>query len=433
MDTSPPLTVDQPVFLFKLTKMKYVDSGSGKVPLISLIAILSISLIVNLPGLAVSPLLGKLKDVFPHVTELESQLLIVLPNFIIIPFILWSGKLCNQKNQITVLAVGLLIYIVSGILFLFANSMTMLIVLSCLLGIGCGLCIPLAASLISQNFVGQARTRQLGMKSGISNFTVIFATLFVGWIASIGWHWAFAVYLVPIVPLCLLPFMTNSYLKKNKISAPVAAPVEAARHAAAPKPAFNARQTVILLLGVIGVYVAMTYGTMVVSDFLPYTMKHYALNTTEVGIVTADFFLFATLAGFTLTRVIKLCGRATPYLAIGACVLGLYACGIFHTYVVYLVAIALVGFGYGIMQPIIYDKTAFLAPTDEKSTEYFAYTLTGNYIAIALVPFIVDLFAKIFSTSTLNFPYILNASILLGVLCLGFFKCKSYVFNMKAA
>lgn len=416
--------------------MKYVDSGSGKVPLISLIAILSISLIVNLPGLAVSPLLGKLKDVFPHVTELESQLLIVLPNFIIIPFILWSGKLCNQKNQITVLAIGLLIYIVSGILFLFANSMTMLIVLSCLLGIGCGLCIPLAASLISQNFTGQARTRQLGMKSGISNFTVIFATLFVGWIASIGWHWAFAVYLVPIVPLCLIPFMTNSYLRKNKISAPVPAPVKEAstvKPEVASKAGFNAKQTVILLLGVIGVYVAMTYGTMVVSDFLPYTMKHYSLNTTEVGIVTADFFLFATLAGFTLTKVIKWCGRSTPYLAIGACVIGLYACGIFHSYVVYVVAIALVGFGYGIMQPIIYDKTAYLAPNDEKSTEYFAYTLTGNYIAIALVPFIVDLFAKIFSTSTLNFPYIFNASILLAVLCLGFFKCKSYVFNMKAA
>ncbi len=415
--------------------MKYVDSGSGKVPLISLIAILSISLIVNLPGLAVSPLLGQLKEVFPHVTELESQLLIVLPNFIIIPFILWSGKICNQKNQITVLAIGLLIYIVSGILFLFANSMTMLIVLSCLLGIGCGLCIPLAASLISQNFFGQARTRQLGMKSGISNFTVIFATLFVGWIASIGWHWAFAVYLVPIVPLCLLPFMTNSYLKKNKISAPVPAPAEttAAAKPAVQKSTFSPKQTIILLLGVIGVYVAMTYGTMVVSDFLPYTMKHYALNTTEVGVVTADFFLFATLAGFTLTKVIKLCGRATPYLAIGACVVGLYACGIFHHFVVYLVAIALVGFGYGIMQPIIYDKTAFLAPNDEKSTEYFAYTLTGNYIAIALVPFIVDLFAKIFSCSTLNFPYIFNASILLAVLCIGFFKCKSYVFNMKAA
>lgn len=429
--------------------MKYVDSGSGKLPLITMIAILSISLIVNLPGLAVSPLLGKLKDVFPHVTELQSQLLVVLPNFVIIPFILWSGKLCNLNNQIMILTVGLIIYILSGVMFLFATSMVQLILLSCLLGIGCGLCIPLAASLIAQNFVGKARTKALGLKSGLSNFTVIFATLFVGWIATIGWHLAFLVYLVPIVPLCLIPFLTRNYIDKYQVidaskpapplkEAPTpktAADGTPAVHAAPTHPNFHfqGRQSLMLLLGVIGVYVALTYSTMVVSDYLPFTMKHYRLNTGEVGVATALFFLAATCSGFTLTWLIKKLGNKTPYVAIGLCVIGLYACGFIHLYGIYLLAVFIIGFGYGIMQPIIYDKTAFIAPTSEKSTQYFAYTLTGNYIAIAIVPFIVDLFARIFDTSTVNFPYILNASVLLAVLVIGFYKCKSFVFNMVGA
>ncbi len=454
--------------------MKYVDSGSGKIPLITLIAILSISLTVNLPGLAISPLLGKLKEVFPDVTELETQLLVTLPNLIIIPFILWSGKLCNQGNQLMVLVVGLAIYTFSGILFLFANKMVQLIFLSCLLGIGCGLVIPLAASLIAQNFAGPARTKQLGMKSGVSNFMVIIATLFVGWIAKLGWHLSFLVYLVPIIPMCLVPFMSRKYIDKYKIvdktaypepltagknkeisntaastqdskvvaeqvaEAEAPAPTStisstvSAPSAHAPKFSFSGKQCIIVLLGVIGLYISMTYATMVVSDYLPFTMEHYKMTTGQVGVATALYFLAATLAGFTLTWAIKMFGRKTPYLAIIICIIGLYAMGFVHTYGIYLVTVFLTGYGYGIMQPIIYDKTAFIAPTAQQATEYFGYTLTGNYIAIAMVPFVVDLFARIFGASTINFPYILNASILILVLVWGFYKCRSYIFYVTA-
>lgn len=163
--------------------MKYVDCGCGKIPYISLLAILSISLTVNLPGLAISPIMGKLDDVFTNVSELEIQLLAVLPNLVTIPFILCSGKFCTPKNQMWILGIGLVIYAATGILYFFAKTMTELIVLSCLLGVGCGLIIPLAASLISEYTVGKTRTKALSMKSGVSNFMVIVATLFVGWVA----------------------------------------------------------------------------------------------------------------------------------------------------------------------------------------------------------------------------------------------------------
>ena len=71
--------------------MKYIDSGAGKIPLITLIAILAISLTVNLPGLAISPIMGKLQTIFPHASEFEIQLLTVLPNLVILPFMLISG------------------------------------------------------------------------------------------------------------------------------------------------------------------------------------------------------------------------------------------------------------------------------------------------------------------------------------------------------
>lgn len=433
--------------------MKYVDAGNGKMPLISLIAILSISLTVNLPGLAISPIMGKLNQVFHHVTELEIQLLTVLPNLVTIPFILCSGKICKKDNQMLILAVGLGIYTLTGVLYFFADTMIELILLSCLLGVGCGLVIPLAASLVSQYFSGQARTKQLGMKSSISNFTVIFATLFVGWIASISWHLSFIVYMVPIIPLCLIPFMTDTYISKHRIlTSPKVTTThdddtEAAQtfasnakpavrvHNIPPKTskvwiAFPGKTAIRMLFCLMGLYFAMTYGTEVVSYYLPFTMEHYKLSTAEVGVATAMFFAAATLSGFLLTHIIKIFKKKTTQLAIFLCVIGLFMMGFLHEYWAYIAGVFIMGFGYGVVQPVIYDKTSYVAPTAAQSTEYFAYLLTCNYIGISVVPFIVGAAGKLFGAShDVNFSFIFNGAIVAAVCLLAIWKHKSFVFE----
>lgn len=410
--------------------MKYVDSGNGKMPFISLLAILSISLTVNLPGLAISPIMGKLNQVFSNVTELEIQLLTVLPNVVTIPFILCSGKICNPKNQMSILAIGLSIYTLTGVLYFFADSMIELILLSCLLGVGCGLVIPLAASLVSQYFEGKARTKQLGMKSSISNFTVIFATLFVGWVASVSWHLSFIVYMVPIIPLCLIPFMTSSYIEKHRIVNSAPNNTSDAQPVKRIGPAFPGKTAIAMLFCLMGLYFMMTYGTEVVSYYLPFSMEHYKLNTSDVGVATAMFFLAATISGFLLTHVITIFKRATMQIAVMLCVLGLLFVSTFHAYWAYVVGVFIMGLGYGVVQPIIYDKTSYVAPSAAKSTEYFSYLLTCNYIGISVVPFIISGAKKIFqATDDVNFSFLFNGCILAVVLIVAIIKRRSFVFE----
>lgn len=447
--------------------MKYVDSGNGKMPLISLIAILSISLTVNLPGLAISPIMGKLDQVFKHVTELEVQLLTVLPNLITIPFILCSGKICTQRNQMYILAIGLAIYTITGVLYFFADTMIELILLSCLLGVGCGLVIPLAASLISQYFTGKARTKELGMKSSLSNFTVIFATLFVGWMASIEWHLAFIVYMVPIIPLCLIPFMTDKYIAKNSVpagasvsstpsasAAPTQAPAKTADTAPVNKDTtvksvrpdsedpsasssfipFPGKTAIKMLFCLMGLYFIMTYGTEVVSYYLPFAMEHYGMSTGAVGVATAMFFLAATLSGFMLTYIIGFFKERTMQFAILLCVFGLIFEAFVHADWAYIVGVFVMGFGYGVVQPVIYDKTSYVAPTAADNTRYFSYLLTCNYIGISVVPFIIEGAEKIFGASSdPNFSFLFNGIIVALVLILAIIKRRSFVFEADPA
>lgn len=429
--------------------MKYVETGYGKIPYLSLLAILSISLVVNLPGLAISPIMGKLNQVFKDVTELEIQLLTVLPNLVTIPFILCSGKICTPRNQMYILGIGLGIYTVTGILYFFASSMIELILLSCLLGVGCGLVIPLAASLISQHFVGKARTKQLGMKSSLSNFSVIFATLFVGWVAAINWHLAFIVYMLPIVPLALIPFMTDAYIDSHKMVRP-GPPFEPKAEPTKPsdddikktvtthKPAsvnfhFQGSRSLILLVGVMALYFVMTYATEIVSYYLPFDMEHYGMNTGQVGVATAMFFAAATVAGFFLPRFISFFKGATMQAAIILCILGLFVTGLIHLSISYILGVFIMGLGYGIIQPIIYDKTSYIAPSAAKSTEYFSYLLTCNYVGISCVPFIISAMKRLFDAqSDPNFSFIFNGFVCVAVLVLAIIKRKSFVFEADA-
>lgn len=426
--------------------MKYVDSGEGKIPLMSLIAILSISLAVNLPGLAISPILGKLDQVFHHVTELEVQLLTVLPNLVTIPFILCAGKICSEKNQIFVLGLGLAIYTVTGVLYFFATNMMELIILSCVLGMGCGLIIPLAASLISQNFIGKPRTKQLGMKSSLSNFSIIFATLFVGWAASIDWHLSFLVYLIPIVPLVLIYFMTNKYIEKHRIltaspadtakgttsSANTGAASQSPAPSTPPAPRFTKKTAIVLLVGIMVMYFVLTYATDMVSYYLPFSMEHYHFSTDDVGVATSLYFAGITLGGFLLTHIIAILRQSTVQVALVLCIVGLFMVGFLHEYWSFILGVFLMGFGYGVIQPVFYDKTSDIAPTPAKSTAYFSYLLACNYVGIAVVPFIIGGAEKLFKAQNdPNFAAIFNGCVLVLLLIIAIFKCKSFVFKTE--
>lgn len=404
--------------------MKFIDSGEGKVPLISAVAILAISLTVNLPGLAISPVLGKLKEVF-HSTAIEAQLLNVLPNLLTIPFILGAGKICTPKNQLTVLTIGLLIFTATGVAYFFAKSMIILIVLSCILGVGIGLVIPLAASLISQNFSAKPRGVMLGVKSGLSNLSLIIATLYVGWVANKYWHWAFAAYFIPVIPLLMVPFIKNKFINQARKAPEI---TRTSDEEDSQNFHFRGKEAKSMLWFALIIYFMLSYGALVFSYYLPFTMEAYGMSTGKVGVATSMFYLAATLAGFGLSKVIKATGVWTFQCGMIVVALSLLGVGFIHTYASYILGTFLLGLGYGVIQPILYDKTSYFAPNDAKATEYFALLLTSSYIALSCIPFIVEFFGTFIKGNTdPSFPFILNGVIMAILAIVVVVKHKNFV------
>ena len=416
--------------------MKYVDSGNGKMPLISLLAILSISLTINMPGLAVSPMLGKLRDLF-HSSEMEAQLVTSLPNLCMIPVVLLAGKLSTASRQTAVLTTGLVIFLLAGIGCFFASSMLALIILGCLVGVGCGLVVPVAAGYISEWFMGKSRQADLGLKSTTSNAMVIIANIYVGWVVAINWHAAFVVYLTPLIPLLLLPFMPQRYIKKNRIVDSEAAEkaeeketVSAKSNANAPYH-FHGKESIKLLIGLICLYMFLTYATTSISYYAPFAMEHFGMNTTEVGLVTAMYYLMCAVCGAFVGSLKRFFKASTVFLSLGLCAAGLIVIGLTHNFWIYLIASLVTGFGYGIIQPVIYNKTTYVAPTRQLGTQYFGYVLSSNYVAIMMVPF-VDGFARhIFHATSPTFEFLFSGGVVVVLLIWALIARKSYVFAVN--
>ena len=88
----------------------------------------------------------------------------------------------------------------------------------------------------------------------------------------------------------------------------------------------------------------------------------------------------------------------------------------------------LVGLGYGIIQPMLYDKTTQTA-LPQKTTLALAFVMMMNYLAILLYPFIVDFFQWVFHTQSHEFPFIFNLLITVVTLFWAYRRRHTFLFN----
>lgn len=403
-----------------------INTGQGTIPLITLIGIWSVSALTSLPGLAVSPILGELSTIFPHATELDIQMLTSLPSLLIIPFVLLAGKLAEKRDFIRLLRVGLWLFAASGVLYLFSSRMWQLMAVSALLGIGAGLIIPLSTGLISRYFTGEYRVRQFGYSSAITNMTLVVATAVTGYLAEVHWRLPFAVYLLPLISLVL-----SAYLKKDAVSvtikqaAAIIPPIQSTP-VISGKYGIHIRHLVQLML----FYGLVTYVVLVVTFNLPFLMEAHHFSSGNSGLMISLFFLAIMAPGFMLDSLVKLLGNKTKLYSLLAIAIGLLLIWISPTEWLIVPGCILVGLGYGIIQPLIYDKTVDTA-IPQKTTLALAFVMVMNYLAILLSPFITDFFQWIFHTGSQEFPFIFNLCITILIMYWAYAKKEEFLFSDK--
>lgn len=375
-----------------------IDTGKGRMPVVALVAIWSVSAIVSLPGLAISPILDDMQSIFPHASELEVQMLESLPSLMIIPFMLLAGRWAVKGNKLRLLVWGTSIFFISGIGCTLSRTLWELIVTSTLVGVGAGIIIPLSTGLIVDYFTGDKRVNQLGISSAVNNLTLVVATSAVGYLADVEWHLAFVVYLLPIVTLLLVPALAHTQ--------PTPEPKTSAQH----------RQTTLnkrVIVGLILFYFAITYTSLIVTYNTSYVASLAGMKSSEAGVIISLFFLAIMAPGLMLNRIIAIFGKTVNLWSLVAMCVGLLLMSLRHpTALTLMMGAILTGLGYGVMQPIIYDKAATNAPPS-LSTLALAIVMTTNYLAILVAPFMIDGIDYLFHADNHTFAYMFNSIVVL--------------------
>ena len=347
-----------------------------------------------------------------------------LPSLLIIPFVLLAGKLAEKRDFIRLLRVGLWLFAASGVLYLFSSKMWQLMAVSALLGIGAGLIIPLSTGLISRHFTGEYRVKQFGYSSAITNMTLVVATAVTGYLAEVHWRLPFVVYLLPLISLVL-----SAYLKKNTVSVTVkqASAVIPSMQSApviSGKYGIHIRHLIQLML----FYGVVTYVVLAVTFNLPFLMEAHHFSSGNSGLMISLFFLAIMAPGFMLDNIVKLLGNKTKLYSLLAVAVGLLLIWISPTEWLIVPGCILVGLGYGIIQPLIYDKTVDTA-IPQKTTLALAFVMVMNYLAILLSPFITDFFQWIFHTGSQEFPFIFNLCITILTMYWAYAKKGDFLFD----
>jgi len=404
-----------------------IQTGRGTIPLITLIAIWSISALTSLPGLAVSPILGDLTKIFPKATDLDIQMLTSLPSLLIIPFILLGGKLTEKVDFVRILKIGLWLFAASGILYLISNKMWQLIVVSALLGIGSGLIIPLSTGLISKYFVGTYRVKQFGLSSAITNFTLVIATAVTGYLAEVSWHLPFLVYLLPLISILLV-----GHLKESQSDAAV----KPSSQSTAPSGQTAAVDTggskygihIKHLLQIMLFYGVTTFIVLAVIFNLSFLMEKHHFSSGNSGLMISLFFLAIMAPGFCLDKIVDELKERTKAYSLLSMAVGLALIWIAPIEWLIIPGCILVGLGYGVIQPMLYDKTTHTA-LPQKATMALAFVMMMNYLAILLYPFIIDFLQNLFHTQSQEFPFIFNLLITIATFFWAYLRRDTFLFN----
>lgn len=464
-------------------KIMRIETGRGTIPLITLISVWTISAMISLPGLAVSPILGSLTKIFPHATDIEIQMLSSIPSLMIIPFILLSGYLSTGYDKVKILVIGLIIYILSGVACIFAKSITMLIILSTILGIGAGMIIPLSTGFIAQLFTGRYRTAQLGISSSIANLSLVVATFLTGWLAQVNWHLPFVVYLFPVITLIMSPYLDESKKKliethdpahpsptakkmglgdktsnrTGTVQVATTTPASAPSSSAASTPsvgraakatpstatvrvqASEEPSTIVpagknynikALTGVMILYFIAGYAALTVIFNLPFVILHHKLESSVTGTLMAVFYLAIMTPGFFMNRIRTIVGRYSVMLSMLLITAGLLVI-FFSPHIVLIgLGVVLTGLGYGFIQPFVYDK-ATQTSLPKKSIIALAYVMAVNYLTIVIAPFIISGLSRIFGeSSNVLAPFMISSAIALAVAIWAAVRNKHFVFSV---
>ncbi|MCZ4428270.1 MFS transporter [Agrobacterium sp. SOY23] len=316
------------------------------------ITLLFVATLTIMAGTTVAPSLPAIEQTFlstPHV-EIMSRMVLTLPSVFVALCAPLAGILADRFGRKRLLLGAILLYSLSGMSGLFADTLAGLLVGRAFLGLAIGAIMTIGTALVGDYFEGPARERYLGLQQA---FTQIGGVVFVvagGLLADLHWRAPFAVYAAAllILPAALL-FLTEPARNDS-------------RSKAGGEQAFAVNWLLVAVLALAVFLVNALFYT--IPSQLPFFLRERGLFSGSIaGYAIGIFNLAGALAALNFGRlrarasVTAIIAAGLVLMATGFALLAM-AGGLWSM----LSALAVVGLGLGLVMPGIMSTTIMLAP-----------------------------------------------------------------------
>lgn len=360
--------------------------------------IIAIAMATVMAGAAISPALGLIAAQFHDSDPMLIKLVLTIPSLMIIPFSFISSFLTKKISKRSIVLIGLAIYVFGGVGAQFSNTIEVLLAFRLILGAGVGLVMPLSFTLISDHFQGKERTKMMGYNTAFSNVGGIITMLLAGYLAAFNWSVPFNVYWLGLVIFVLVFF----FLPKNE-------PLK-------PRVGENKPKMPLSVIGIaLGACGLMLAYYAVATNMALYLEQSDLGNSKTAGFVMA----FSTVGGMiTSMTLVSLQTFFKKYLMPAAVLSMGLAFGLLtitHSIPLILLGVCMVGFGQGIVFPLINVKV--LGNVDPRlSDRVISIVSSMIYVGQFLSPVVLDSIGKLVGSETIRFQYsVLSISLIVSV------------------
>ncbi len=350
-------------------------------------AVLSLSLFMVMAGSAIAPALGAISLHFHDVHPLLIKMILTVPSFCIIVVSFLFHKIPRNISTKTIAIIGLSLYVIGGVGGGFCNTITVLLLLRAVLGIGVGLLMPLSTGLISYYFEPEEQRTLLGYSSAMVSMGAVFSSTLAGYLVHISWRYSFYVYISILISFVLvIIFLPNEQIKQaeqNDITPPTL------------KNGFY--------------YCAMFFTMLIFYVFI----SHFALISTKerlfplqhIGLIMSVQNVASLLCGLYFGKITSYLKEKTAYIAAVFFVIGYALLAVGSSVTVITISLFFLGSGLGCLIP--YLNTVALAHNQKSyATRVMAYMGASMHLGQFTSPFVLRFFMKIIHAETMRMPYV---------------------------
>lgn len=342
------------------------------------VSLLSISLFLMMAP-QISSALPLMYHAFPGVNEAGVQTLSTIPNFGIVAGLFLSPFLVRFFGEKATILTGLVVTLVTGTFPMYSDNYTMILISRFLIGAGIGLFNSLAVSLIPQFYKSDEDelAKMIGYQNVMGSVGAAIASFLVSYLVTISWHAAFAIYFLVIPALILFTLFVPLSSSKNKKTDKT--------NEQHTKQKVNSKVILIsaLMFLIFTFYMPFSYTlpSLIISKG-PGSASTSALIT---GLSTLVSIPIGASFGFFFKKIHD---KILP-LGMSLVTLGLLLIALSPNIIVLFIAVIILGFGFGVAVPYMYNWLDWAAPEDSVNLGTTIVLVLVN-IGCFLSPTIVD-------------------------------------------